>query len=49
MIVIFKNRINEINDDTFNIKTIIYEYMIFFNVYIFIFNYHINDIKKKYC
>ena len=46
VIVIFKNRINEINDDTFNIKTIIYEYMIVFNVYIFIFNYHINDIKK---
>ena len=39
--------INEINDDTFNIKTIIYAYMIFFNFLIFIFNYHINDIKKS--
>ena len=39
--------INEINNDTFNIKTIIYAYMIFFNIYIFIFNYHINDIKKS--
>ena len=46
--------INEINDDTFNIKTIIYliqMHSIMSNkwwcIYDFlIFNYHINDIKK---
>ena len=46
--------INEINDYTFNIKIIIYlkinnnAYMFFFLIFMFfIFNYHINDIKRE--
>ena len=56
MIVIFYNKINKINYDTFNIKIITYLiqiqinndiYMNFFLIFMFfIFNYHINNIKK---